>query len=254
MEHRFETGDGLKGHTMGNLMLTALKETIPGTADEKEYGAIEAMEEILRIHGKVYPVTLTDCHLVARLSDGTTVKGETNIDVPKHDPGLGIVGIALEPRAALFRKTRDAILDADTVVIGPGDLYTSIMPNLIVDGMADALRGAQRRGARIVYVVNTMTKHGETDGYAASGFVRAVQRAIDGSRIDAALVNTGEISRAQREAYAAEHAQPVIDDLGKARGLVVIAGDLVSRDAFARHSPASLARAIGSAVLALGRS
>ncbi len=253
MEHRFGAGSGLKGHALGNLMLTAFKDIIPGTPGQKEYGAIEAMEEILRIEGKVYPVTLTNCHLKAHLSDGSVVMGETNIDVPKHDARLRIARLELEPRALIFPKTRAALEEADTIVVGPGDLYTSLMPNLLVVGVVGALKRAKRRGAKIIYVVNTMTKRGETDGYAAGDFVRSVQDALDGASIDAALVNTGAISRAQRRAYEAERAQPVRNDLAGARRPIVIASDMVSKEAFARHHPALLARAIGEAISSMRR-
>jgi uncharacterized cofD-like protein len=250
MQYRFGQGDGLRGHVLGNLMLTALKETLDGTPEEREYKAIEAMEQILSIRGKVYPVTLTDCHVAARLSNGSVVRGETNIDIPKHDPALKVEDVWLEPRAAIFPKTRDALVRADAIIIGPGDLFSSIMPNLVVDGMAQALKDAKSRGAKILYVANTMTKRGETDGYSASTFAERVQEKIDGALLDGIIVNTGEISPAQERAYAHEHAYPVADDLDGSRWRV-FTGDLVSTDAFARHHPRKLAKAALAALATL---
>jgi uncharacterized cofD-like protein len=246
MQHRFDRGNGLSGHVVGNLLLTALKE-IHGD----EYAAIAAMERILAIKGKVYPVTLTDCTLVAELEDGTRVHGESNIDL-RSDARMQIRRVLLEPSATLFGRTSEAIKAADYIIIGPGDLYTSVMPNLAVRGMAGALAHAQARGARILFVTNTMTKRGETDGFTASDFVRVVQEALGTATLDAVIVNTGQITLAQREAYARERAVPVVDDL-KRGGAILVEEDLVRREDYARHHPHKLAQAVRKAISALGR-
>jgi uncharacterized cofD-like protein len=255
MQHRFRSGS-LEGHVVGNLLLTALKDL----SDGDEYAAIEAMERLLRIRGKVYPVTMTDAQLIAHLHDGTQVRGETNIDIPKHDPSLRITSVTLDPPARIFSKTADALRNADLIIIGPGDLYTSIMPNLVVDGMTRALKDAKARGARLTYIVNTMTKHGETNDFKASDFARTVQEALDGAPLDAVIVNTGRISDSQRAAYAWEHAHPVENDLGNGQcdlasatpHAIIVAAELVSHDAFARHQPSKLARAIEEVIRRLG--
>jgi len=241
MQYRFPVGE-LEGHSFGNLMITALKGVIDGSADEKEYGAIEMMERILNIRGKVYPITLQDCHIMAELSNDEIIRGESNIDVPKHDPNIPIRKLWLDPKATLFKKTRDVLLDATTIIIGPGDLYTSIIPNLLVEGIVDTLKETQKNGAKIVYIVNTMTKNGETNGYTANKFVQKVHAAINPVKLDWVIVNNGTISEQQREAYAAEHAVPVENDL---RGdFQIIEEDLISKESFARHSPERLAKAI----------
>ena len=242
MEYRFAAGEGLKGHNLGNLILTALKDIMPGTPEEKEYRAIEAMAEMLNIHGNVYPVTLQDCHLKATLEDGTVIRGETNIDVPKHDANKRIATLELDPPAHIFERTRDAIVKADAIVIGPGDLYTSVLPNLVVSGVKEAIKEARARKAKVIYIVSTMTKHGETDGYTASEFVRRIEAL--GVQPDMVVVNNGPISEQQRAAYAAEHSHPVKDDIDRKR-YHVIEDDLVNREAFARHQPYKLAAAIG---------
>lgn len=246
LQHRFtQEGSSLEGHTVGNIMLTALKD-IYGD----EYTAIEAMEKILRIRGHVYPVTVCDCQLVATLEDGSTVTGETNIDVPKHDPALRITGLRLEPAAEIFGRTKEALENADYILIGPGDLYTSIMPNLVVDGMVRALKQAKRNGARIIFITNVMTKHGESTDFRASDFYRVVQEALDGVAIDAVIVNTGKISEEQRRAYEEEHAIPVINDLEE-KGTIIVGEDLLNKENFARHHPQRLAHAVMRAVTLL---
>jgi len=246
MEHRYVGGndEGLKGHVVGNLLLTACKEMAGD-----EYAAIELMGRILHIKGKVYPVTLDDTHLLAHLTDGTIIEGETRIDIPtvKRAP---IERLTLTRPANLFPKTRDALLASDAIIIGPGDLYTSVLPNLIISGMADALREASARGARIIYIVNTMTKHGETDTYSAADFVRRIQDAIGDAHLDVVLINDGTISQEQRDAYAQERAYPVVEDIvNTAHKYQVLARDIVGKKAFARHDPDRLALAVRDAVL-----
>lgn len=238
MTYRFRNGGGLEGHSLGNLILTAAKDIARG-----EYEAIELVERILHVKGKVYPVTLTDSHLVAELKDGTVLRGETHIDRRKDTTPIRTV--KLDPPAQLFERAEQAISEADLVVIGPGDLYTSIMPNLVVDGMAGALKRAKERGAKIVYIVNTMTKRGETDGFTASDFLSRIEGAI-GVPIDTVLVNKGIISAEQKRAYEQESAEPVINDIHSHRKIV--ATDLVNRTSFARHDPIKLAQAILEAV------
>lgn len=241
MQHRFEaSGSSLDGHVVGNILLTALKDI---TGDE--YAAIEAMERILRIRGKVYPVTLTNCQLVAKLENGETVVGETNIDEPKHDPSLRITSVYLDPPAHIYERTAQVIKEADYILVGPGDLYTSIMPNLVVKGMVEALKEAQNNGAKIIYTINTMTKAGETNNYAASTFVNVVQKALGSAEIDAVIVNTGKMPSSLIAAYEKEQAEPVVNDLENG---VIIADDLMSKESFARHHPQRLAKAVRRAI------
>jgi uncharacterized cofD-like protein len=248
LQHRFtQAGSSLEGHTVGNIMLTALKD-IYGN----EYTAIEAMEKILRIKGHVYPVTLCNCELVATLEDGSTVKGERNIDVPKHDPRLRITNLNLEPKAEIFERTAEALENADYIVIGPGDLYTSIMPNLVVDGMVRTLKQAKMNGAKIIFITNVMTKHGESTGFTAADFYHVIQAALDGANVDAVIVNSGRISEQQRKAYAAENAVPVANDLEE-KGILVVAEDLLNKENFARHHPHKLAHAVVRAIHLLER-
>jgi len=236
MQHRFSAPtSGLHGHTVGNILLTALKDLHQGD----EYAAIEAMERLLRIKGHVYPVTIDNCHLVATLEDGTTIIGETNIDIPKHDASLCIKSLHLEPKGKIFSMTKNVLEIADIVVIGPGDLYTSLLPNLIVEGVIDALKRCKQKGGKIIYVINTMTKNGETTNYAATDFYNVIKDALDGVSVDAVLVNNGPISPEQKIAYERECAKPVVNNLQDTT-TKVIAADLVRKNAFARHDPDKL--------------
>lgn len=244
MQHRFDAPkSSLHGHTVGNILLTAAKD-ITGTNNQltAEYAAIEYMERIMRIRGKVYPVTLTNCHLLATLEDGTKIHGETNIDRPKHNPTLKITTLELEPKASLFEKTKHAIETANYILIGPGDIYTSLMPNLVVEGMHDAITAARARGAKVIYVTNTMTKNGETNGFTAKDFVRIIEQKT--GTIDAVIVNTGVPSHELLEAYKKEYAIPVVNDLDANDDLIVVAQDLMKAKDFARHDSKKLAIAV----------
>ncbi|MBN2195469.1 MAG: YvcK family protein [Polyangiaceae bacterium] len=236
-EHRFESSGHLSGHSLGNLVLSAAKSVAGG-----EYEAIELLERILLVRGHVYPVTLDDCHLVAELEDGTEIVGEASIDVRSDDGGAPIRAVHLRPAARIFSRAARALLDADYIVVGPGDLYTSVLPNLVVDGMRETLVEARRRGAKLLYVTNTMTKRGETDGYGTARFVASVEDTV-GARLDAVVVNVGPVPEGLTDAYAKEGATAVHHDLVDG-GRLVLKGDLMSREQFARHDPRRLALAL----------
>lgn len=193
-EYRFN------GHTennnLGNLIITALTKI---TGDLPE--AIEVVSELLETRGRVVPATLDSVHLCAELENGQKILGEANIDIPKHDPDLKIEKVYLEPRAFAYKQAIEAIIDSDLVVIGPGDLYTSIIPNLLVAGINQALKSTR---AKVVYVCNLMTKYGETTNFSAKDFVQEVQK-YSGDSLDAVLLNIRRPSPALAEAYALEN-------------------------------------------------
>lgn len=169
-EYRFKNGNRVSGHTVGNLLLTALTDIAGGF----EAGIAELCE-MFDVRGKVIPVTLDDVHLGVTLENGEKIVGETNIDVPKHDPNLAIADAFLIGGGKLNPRAREAILYTDYLVIGPGDLYTSIVPNLLCEGMKEAIADSD---AKVVYVCNIMTKHGETDGYGVEDFVDVIERYV----------------------------------------------------------------------------
>ncbi len=245
-EYRFDKGDGLNGHSFGNLFLTALGELTGGIE-----GAILEASRVLNIRGQVLPVTTADTRLFAELEDGTIIHGETNIDVRTIKPQLKIERVFLEPEPQITESARQAIEEADILVIGPGDLYTSLIPNLLVNGVPEAI--AACKGSRI-FVSNLMTKHGETDGFALSDFVREV-RSYLGSEdsIDAVIANSHRYSDEILARYAEENAFPVaVDDLTtEIENAETVLGDVAYTGQFVRHDSQKLAKLIISTHLSM---
>ena len=237
--YRFDKGNGLHGHSFGNLFLTALTEVTGSTE-----AAIGEVGRLLGIKGQVLPVTLTNASLGARLDNGKEVMGEANIDRRVVDPDVAIDYVFLQPNAYVYPLTAKTIEEADAVVIGPGDLYTSIIPNLLVDGVADAI---QRSKGKKIYVCNLMTKHGESDGFKASDFIKEVQSYL-GSRTvpEYAIVNSEALPEKVIQHYAPERSAPVEYDEEACQALVphLVAKPLLAVGAFVRHDPQRLARAI----------
>ena len=230
---RFDEHSSLQGHSFGNLFLTALTE-ITGN----EAAAIQQASKILRIKGRVLPVSFDDCHVHAKLENGQEIKGETNIDIPQHDPNLRIVKTWLQPEAKANPEAVDAILKADLVVIGPGDLFSSIVPNLLVKGIPEALKKSK---AKKVYVCNVMTKYGETTGYKASDFLKEVAKY--GGSPDIVICNTAKGSSAALKKYAGQNQFPVIvdEDAIKKLNVKLITGDVISASEIIRHDSEKLA-------------
>src|SRR3989338_247097 len=166
--YRFQEGSGLSGHSFGNLMITAL-ERITGSFNR----AIEEASKILSVQGRVLPVTLGKTKLFAELEDDRVIEGESNIDIPKHGGSIKIRKVWLQPQPSINPEAKKIILSADGIIIGPGDLYTSLVPNLLLKGMRQTLQ--QARGKKI-YFVNLMTKFGETECFKASDFLKIVEK------------------------------------------------------------------------------
>src|SRR3989344_126839 len=234
--YRFEQGN-LKGHTFGNIMLTAL-ERLTGSFEDAVYEA----GRLLNIRGHVLPVTLSNVKLGALLENGRTVMGETNIDVPKHDPELKIKRVFLSPKARANKRAIEKIRTADLIVIGPGDLYTSIVPNLIVSGIPEAIRNSKAKKA---YVVNLMTKSGETNKFDASQFVSTIEAYLGKRVLDYAVVNTRRPSLARLTKYSAERSEFVGSE-GMSQKPTPIFGDFLREKGFLRHDPKKLASVLVS--------
>ena len=233
---------GVSGHSLGNLIISALQEINDGDL----LLAVQDAQELLDTAGDVLPVTLDHATLCAEIEGGETICGETEIDTRGErcrDALPPIQRIFLrEPCTACPQSIR-AIRRADTIIIGPGDLYTSILPNLLVNGIAQAIRESE---AEIVYVCNLMTKHGETDNFRASDFVREVQRYLGGP-IDRVILHDGSFPEHLLGAYAEQQQHPVIPDVDVVQELVphVEVDRLIAigQDHFVRHDPARLVRA-----------
>ena len=229
--YRFPDSDSgvIGGHSLGNLILHALQDQNDGDL----LGALEDAEEILNTAGHVLPVTLDETSLCAELSDGTLIVGESAIDRPEGRPVLPVQRVFLDPTPAATARARKALERADRILIGPGDLYTSVIPCLLVEGIAEAIRSCD---GEVIYICNVMTKHGETDGYAASTFVREIHRYL-GRRVDAVVVNTGSLPEELIQRYAEQGAEPVVADFDVLRTLVprVLAGPVATTERLIRH-------------------
>ena len=233
LQYRFSTGE-LAGHSMGNLLLAALTD-MTGGFDQ----AVRSMSKVLALRGHVLPATLSDVTLYAELTDGRVVQGESNIS---SSTGT-IKRIYLKPSRCLpLAATLQAIAEADAVVLGPGSLYTSLIPNLLIKGIPEALT---KTHAIKIYVCNVMTQTGETDGFTASSHLSAIV-AHAGRFLDYMVLNTGRIPLRLRARYRQGGAEPVTADISEIEkmGVEAIGVDLVHKTDLVRHHPEKLASVI----------
>ena len=235
-QYRFGAGRGLKGHSFGNLFLMALTHVMGDFAL-----AVRTSSEILASRGRIYPATARNVTLVAELESGTLVRGETRISRSRSR----IRRIRLNPEhCEPLPETLEAIAGADLITLGPGSLFTSIVPNLLVDGIAEAIR--QSPAIKASYI-NLMSQPGETSGFSAADHIAAIDDHAGARLTDVAIVNTGEISEAMQKRYAAQRAHPVVNDVDCIRelGVEVLGANLLSEDEKIRHnSPAAAAIAM----------
>lgn len=243
--YRFEMDSALKGHSLGNLLLTAMTE-ITGSFDN----AVLAAAEVLAIRGEIYPSTLSDVRLRATLTDGSELVGEVAIsgskigEAPPTSPrGQRIERLAIEPSDATPpQRALDALEAADLIIVGPGSLYTSVLPNLVIKPIADALRSAK---ALRVYVCNVMTQPNETDGYAAEDHLQAILEHA-GLVVDTMIMNGRRPDESVLHTYTTMNQFPVGFDLNAVRelGVTPFFGDVIADGNFVRHDPAALADTI----------
>jgi uncharacterized cofD-like protein len=229
--YRFSEGEGLSGHSFGNLFLAAMTG-ITGNFDE----AIKVSSRVLNIKGRVLPATLAAARLRAKLVDGTIVDGESNISKVQ----IQIASLSLVPsNPAPLPEVITAIREADAIVLGPGSLYTSILPNLLVSRIAREIESAN---AVKIYVCNVMTQPGETDGYSASRHVEALVTTAAANVCEVVIVND-ELPRRLRDVYAEEGQLPVdIDQAGLDRlGVRTVRAGVISETQTVRHDPDKLA-------------
>ncbi len=240
--YRFEGSNSLSGHSLGNLLITAL-EKITGSFDQ----AIKEAVKILNVKGDVIPVTLKSTKLCAELENGEIIRGETNIDVPKHDGKLKIKRLFLDPQVDMNPDAINAIEQADMIVLGPGDLYTSILPNVIVDDFVSYIRNSN---GKKVYIVNVMTKYGETNSFVASDFVNEIEKYLGKDSLDYCVVNTSEPSPDLLERYQEERDELVHYDPDGFKSIraKLILGDFLRVGQFVRHDSAKLAKALNSII------
>ena len=232
-QYRFPSGRGLGGHSFGNLFLTALSNV---TGDFAE--AVRVSGQVLAIRGRIYPATVQNVSLEAVMSDGRKVKGETRIAKARGR----IRRVMLSPRRVKpLPDVMRAIENADVILLGPGSLYTSVIPNLLVAGVAEAI---EKSKAVRVYIPNLMTQPGETDRMSVADHIRAIQKHTKRDLVQWAVVNVQEISADVAKRYYAEGAEPVAMDLNQMEklGLQYVTGDLLEEHAVVRHDSAKLAK------------
>jgi uncharacterized cofD-like protein len=232
-----ESSRSLDGHNLGNLFITALTD-ITGSVESAYMWA----GRLLGGKGQVIPVTTSNVHLCAQLTDGHVLRTEAAIDVRTGHSGAEIDYVYLDHPAYPTPAALQALRSADLVLIGPGDLYTSLIPNLLVDGIVDALAEAKYRS----FVVNLMTKPGESDNYRASTFVERLLDYLSPATLDVVLVNNVEPPPHIVQRYARERAHPVVVDVEaiQALGIQVLAMPLASTRHLARHDPSLLAESV----------
>jgi uncharacterized cofD-like protein len=232
-QYRFHAGRGLRGHNFGNLFLAALTHV---TGDFAE--AVRVSSKVLAVRGRIFPSTISNVHLVATLANGRRVQGETRISRSK----VPIRKIELNPRRVRPLSTAiEAIEQADVIFMGPGSLYTSVIPNLLIPEIAYAV--AHSKAPR-VYIANLMTQPGETTQYALSDHLRAIKEHVRGRVIDAVVANRQSISPEVARRYRAQGAAPVIIDRDSVKRMKVrlITGNLVEEHGVLRHNSPRLGR------------
>ncbi|CEH32211.1 hypothetical protein AM501_30385 [Aneurinibacillus migulanus] len=235
LQHRFVNGNGLAGHSIGNLLIAALTEI----SDGDFVTAIEQLSKVLAVRGRVLPAANHSIVLHAEMQDGTIVSGESII--PKA--GKRIKRVFIDKGVEPLAEAIEALTEADAILIGPGSLYTSVLPNLLVPGIVQAIRESRAVKA---YICNVMTQPGETDGYTAEDHIQAIHDHVGNSLFQYIIVNSGEISEEVRALYAQKGSEPVTYSIEKlsAKGYHIIADNLLVYDEFLRHNASKLSQII----------
>ena len=247
MQYRFEEG-GLKGQSFGNLFLAAMN----GLYGNFET-AVYKLSEIFNITGRVLPVTLESIDLIAKLNNGNIIKGESKIPKEVRKQKSKIEEVYLEPKDAKpLDDVINSIYEADYIIMGPGSLYTSIIPNLLVEGVVEAIKGTN---ATKIYIPNVMTQPGETDGYNVLNHVEAINKHTKENLIDYVIANDEIIPDNQFEKYKKDGAKQVLLDKKqkielKNMGIKVVEGDLIEiKNDYIRHHADSICEVINNLAL-----
>lgn len=226
-EHRFVGGE-IDGHSFGNLFLAACQQLTGSNLKE----AVKLASEVLSVRGRVIPATLDNVRLAAKLENGKTIIGETNIDIPQHNPELKIVDVFTVPHASVNPEATKIIAKSDVIIIGPGDLYTSVVPNLLMRGMARSIRTSS---AIKIYVCNLMTKNGETNSYGMRDFLATIDRYLGERTIDYALVNSKKPSIQRLVKYSKENSKFVSLNKKYNGSSEIIKSNLIADRGLIRH-------------------
>ena len=234
--YRYNAGTGITGMTFGNLFMAALTDIY-----KSQEIAISKTCEFLDVQGKILPVTYDRTNLVALYDNEKHILGEHSIDEPEEDLCKHkIIELSVFPKAKANPNALTEIKSANMIVLGPGDLYTSVLPNLVIDGMASAVFKTK---AKVVFVVNLMTRYGQTNHYKASDFIAEMKKYL-GKYPDIVLINNGKIPEAAVEWYKKVNAEPVEDDLKNDGKFKIIRGDFVHQKMFKKASSDILTRSL----------
>ncbi|MBI2616912.1 YvcK family protein [Candidatus Gottesmanbacteria bacterium] len=246
-QYRYSQGVGVRGMTFGNLFLVALTKILGS-----QQLAIEKAGEILRTHGKVLPVSLDKIDLVATYADGSKVIGEHAIDEPKHNGKIPITYLSTHPLAQINPEVKEALSSANLIILGPGGFYTTLIANLVVSGVSDAIIKSR---AKKIFILNLMTEYGQTYGFTASKFLSELDTYLPIKTLDFVFINNAPIPQAALTRYKKYNAVPVLNDVHSSSSFTVMASDLLSRKivprqkgdtlhrSFIRHSPEKIAKA-----------
>lgn len=204
--YRFSKGKGISGMTFGNLFLAAVTDIVG--SQEK---AIDATSKLLSVKGEIIPISYGDVKLVAEFENGLRVVGEHEIDEPKHDGKLRIKKLFVEPSAQINPRAEEEILNADVIILGPGDFYTNTVANLIIEGVVPTIMKSK---AKVIFITNLMTKFGEAYNYKITDFLNDLGKYLPLRRLDAILINSDtNYPESAIKKYAKEYSIPVEDDL-----------------------------------------
>jgi uncharacterized cofD-like protein len=232
--HRFQGGT-LDGHTLRNLLFTALEQMTGSTAE-----TVRRLQEIFRVRGRVLPVTVESCDLVMGLENGKTIRGEATIDTMDGLLDAPVLNVFLDPIVSGYAEATAALREADVIILGPGDLYTSIVPNLLVDGVAQAICASK---ALVIYVANLMSKPNETPGYTVRDFASTIELYLGHPRLDVVIYHSQKLPHSVLDAYAATHSYPVgLGDVSEWRpNTRFVGGSIAVHKPFVRHDSRRLA-------------
>lgn len=234
-EYRFAKGVGLSGMTFGNLFLAALSDIT-----NSQGKAIKLASELLRIKGQVLPVSFDKVHLAAIYEDGSEVTGEHNIDEPLHNGKIRLTRLFTKPDAIATPEVIDVIVKSDVIIIGPGGFYTTIIANLVVKKVVEAVKKSK---AVKIFIMNLMTEYGQTYAFTANNFISELNNYLDVNILNYVLINNKSIPDKILKRYKASHAVPVINDLMK-YNFKVINADLLSEKRIRRQKGDTLKRSL----------
>jgi len=231
--YRFHDSESMEGHTLGNLLMIAMTD-IMGS----EIGAIEMFKNMFSVRGDIIPVTLDDVRLVAEYEDGSRVVGEHYIDEPKVHKDIN--NFYLDSSAKALDSALNAIKGADFIVLGPGDLYTTLLPNLLVEGVQEELKKTK---AKVIYVSNLMSKIGQTRNKSQKEIVEIVEGYL-GRKVDYVLLNKGQLPKDAYKRYLQDGEHVLQDDLHDGYGRTVIRRDLIGSDPVEKQKGDKLKRSL----------